>query len=500
MTQDTILGLDIGTASTKAILFDLSGAELLTAEQGYSLQSPEPGWVEQEPEEVWQALAAVLRTVAEQAGPERRILALCLAAQCGSVIPARSDGTPVYPMITWLDGRTEALVKRWQAEGREREIQQISGWLLHPGLPLPTIAWLRQFRPEVFAAAGRYLGANDFLTYRLTGRFCTNPSSGTEMQLVDVRTGQWSETLCDLAGIRPEQLSPLEPAGGVIGPLSAEAAQVTGLPAGTPVVNGGHDQCCSALAMGMTSPGKVMLACGTAWVITGVVNSPDVAAVPAGMDLNFHVAPGCWTVSQLLGGLGASLEWWVQSYGGALVTPEAAEPYLALNRALEQTEPGARNLLFVPLTGAAQLPGGAAHGGFIGLRLDHRPADMGRAIMEGAAFELRWALDKIRAAGLPVERLWLVGGATRSPLWPHILADATGLPFSVTNYAHWPALGAAILAGVGAGVFDTAEAGQARFQKPAREVLPEAANQAIYDERFAAYRQAARLLAQIKEF
>jgi L-xylulokinase len=115
----------------------------------------------------------------------------------------------------------------------------------------------------------------------------------------------------------------------------------------------------------------------------------------------------------------------------------------------------------------------------------------------GAAFALRWPLYKSLAAGRRVERLWLVGGATRSSLWPQILADASGLPFSVTGYAHWPALGAAILAGVGAGVFDTAEAGQARFQKPAREVLPEAANRAMYDERFAAYQQAAQLLAQI---
>lgn len=491
---DAILGIDIGTASAKAVLFDLSGQVLLTAEQSYHLHAPQPGWVEQDPEEVWQALLAVLRTVTEQAGAERRILALCLAAQCGSVIPAAANGAPVYPMITWMDGRTEALVREWRAEGREPEVRRISGWLLHPGLPLPAIAWLRRFRPDVFAAAGRYLGANDFLTYRLTGRFCTNPSSGAEMQLVDVSAGRWSEALCDLAGIRPEQLSPLEPSGAVIGPIRPEISRLTGLPADTPVVNGGHDQCCSALAMGMTSPGKVMLACGTAWVITAVVNSPDVAAVPAGMDLNFHVLPQRWTISQLLGGLGASLEWWLQTHSLPDVRSRA-EIYTGLNDTLRQSQPGSRNLIFIPLTGAAQAPGSVQQGGFIGLRLDHSRADMARAILEGAAFELRWALEQIWAAGLPVERLWMVGGATRSPVWPQILADICGAPFSVTDYAHWPALGAAILAGVGAGVFESAEAGQTRLQQPAGEVLPNPAVRSVYEERFSAYQQAARCVA-----
>ena len=493
---DTILGIDVGTTSTKAVLFDLSGQQLLAVEQSYRLQTPQPGWVEQDPEEVWQALLAVLRAVVEQPGTGRRILALCLAAQCGSVIPAAADSTPIYPMITWMDGRTEALVRDWQAEGREPEERRISGWLLHSGLPLPTIAWLRHFRPDVFAAAGRYLGANDFLTYRLTGRFCTNPSSGAEMQLVDVSTGRWSQALCDMAGIRPEQLSPLEPSGAAIGTIRPDISHLTGLPADTLVVNGGHDQCCSALAMGMTAPGKVMLACGTAWVITAVVDSPDVAAVPAGMDLNFHVLPQRWTISQLLGGLGASLEWWLQAHSSS-DNHGRAEIYAALNETLRQSEPGCHGLLFVPLTGAAQVPAGLQHGGFIGLRLDHSRADMARAILEGAAFELRWALAQIKAAGLPVERLWLVGGATRSPVWPQILADASGVPFSVTHYAHWPALGAAILAGTGAGVFASAEAGQARLQQPAREVLPNAAVLSIYDKRFAAYQQAAGCLARL---
>ncbi len=498
MTQDAILGLDIGTTSTKAVLFDLSGNELATAQQSYPLSTPQAGWAEQDPEELWRALVSVLRAVVSRAGSKRRILALTLAAQSGSLIPTRDDGDPIYPMITWLDKRAEALVKQWQAEGLEKMVRPLSGWLLQPGLPLPNIAWLRQFKPHTFAKAGRFLGLMDFLNHRLTGQFCADLSSGTEMQLIDVTTGQWSPQLCNLAGITPDHLSRLEPSGTVIGSITPETSRLTGLSVDTLVISGGHDQCCTALAMGMISPGKLMLASGTAWVITAITDSPLVEAVPANMDLNFHVAPNLWTVSQLLGGFGASIEWWLNQNLQSVV-PETAltrvELYTHLNNILSQSQPGCNKLLFLPPGWGAQLSATASGGGFIGLRLDHSRADMGRAILEGIAFELRWALENIQQAGLPVEQLWIVGGATQSPVWPQILADVSGASLLLTRYAHWPALGAAILAGVGAGIFDTLEAGIARFQKSPRQIAPDESYVQLYSERFTAYKQVAQCLA-----
>ena len=201
-------------------MFDLDGTELVTAEQNYPLSTPQAGWAEQDPEAVWQAVIKVLQEVVNKAGSERKILALALAAQSGSLIPAKADGTPVYPMITWLDSRSEALVKAWQAEGIEETIRQLSGWLLHPGLPFPNIAWLRQFRPDTFAKIERFLGVLDFLNHRLTGTFCADFSSAAEMQLVDVSAAQWSPQLCDLVGITPDHLADLKPAGMVIGNIS----------------------------------------------------------------------------------------------------------------------------------------------------------------------------------------------------------------------------------------------------------------------------------------
>lgn len=493
--QNALLGLDIGTQATKGVLFDLSGAELVTAEQNYPLITPRPGWAEQDPEQVWQALVSVIRQIVSQTGPEHRVVALALAAQCGSLIPTRADGTPLYPMITWLDTRTEALVRQWKAAGLEDTVRAVSGWLLHPGLPLPTIAWLRQFKPDVFAKTERFLSILDFLNHRLTGIFCTDLSSGAEMQLVDVATAQWSPQLCEMAGITPNHLAHLEPAGTVVGHLTTAVSELTGLSTQTRVVNGGHDQCCTALAMGMTDPGQVMLATGTAWVVTGVVKTPAIRAIPATMNLNFHVHPQRWTISQLIGGFGATVEWCLQQCWQS-VKPDAvlsrAELYTHFDRALAHSQPGSNDLLFLPLGGSVQIRDGTALGGFVGLRLDHTRVDMSRAVIEGTAFELRWMLENMRQAGLPVEQLWIAGGATRSPVWPQILADISGVPISLTRYAQWPALGAAILAGTGAGQFETLAEGIARFQKLPRRIMPDETLGQLYRERFAAYRQIAR--------
>lgn len=483
----TILGLDVGTTATKAVLFDLSGQELAIAEQPYPLHTPQPGWVEQDPEEVWQALVQAVRSIVTQVGPDTDIVSLALSAQAGSLVSVKADGRPVYPIITWMDSRASEIVRQWRVDGVEPTVRGISGWSLQVGLPLSCITWLHRHKPDVFAAAERFLGINDFLVHRLTGQFVTDYSCGTEMLLADVSTGQWSQTLCDLAGVTLEHLPALRPSGAVIGPITPEVSRLTGLPPATLVVNGGHDHCCEALAMGVTAGGRLLLTCGTAWVITGVVDRPDIAALPPMMDLNFHVAPQRWAPSQFLGGFGATIEWYLRQCWPNSETLSRAELYHAFNYAVGESQPGCTGLLFLPLS--------APLGGFVGLRLDHTRADMGRAILEGTAYELRGALEGMRRANLPVEQLWMAGGATRSPIWTRILADVTGVPLILTEYAHWSALGAAILAGWGAGLFDSVEAGQTRLQKPVKSLPPDDTHRAVYDERFATYQQLRQMLA-----
>lgn len=489
---DAILGIDIGTSATKALLLGLDGREIAAASRGYPFLTPQPGWVEQDPEAVWQALLQVLReSAAHAAAGGHRILALALAAQAGSVILADAGGNPVYPMITWLDTRSQNLMGDWAADGTAATIRQLSGWYPFAGLPLTSIGWLRRHRPEVHAAASRFMGVADFLIHRLTGIFATDTSAASELLLVDVRTGQWSDALCALGGVDPARQSAIHQPGSLIGMLTAEVAALTGMPADTPVIAGGNDQPCAGLAMGLTEPGRLMLSTGTAWVLMSAVTSPTPAGIPSWVNVYWHAVPGRWLQGQLVGGFGATVDWWLrQLWPAANDAPALA--YDALTEAVQASPPGSQGLLFLSLSGPSQVAGAEPGGGFMGLGLGHTRADLSRAVLEGCAYEVRWALDELRAAGIPVDELWLAGGATRSPVWPQILADVAGVPIVIAGEADWAALGGAVLAGWGARAFPTLEAAIARLQPAVARVTPNPALAGLYTERLAEYQHLAR--------
>lgn len=494
--KDAILGIDVGTSSTKAILFDLDGKEVTSAGQSYPLLTPQPGWAEQDSEAVWDSLVRVLHDIVEQSNGYR-ILSMAIAAQAGSIIPADLDGNPVYPMITWLDNRSQETNRQWQADGTAAVIRKRSGWQPFAGLPLPSIGWLRHNRPDVHSTAQRYLGPADFLIHRLTGRFATDRSAASEMLLLDIQTGTWSEELCAIGGVNPALQSEVGWAGRKVGEITEAVAQMTGLPCGTPVIAGGNDQPCAGLGMGMTAPGKVMLSTGTAWVIMSVVDANTTDAVPEWVNLYYHAAPGKRLAGQLVGGFGATVDWFLRQTFSAPESPDSQDMgalYQNLNEAVLSSPPGSHGLLFLSLSGPSQIMHAAPGGGFVGMELAHTRADMSRAVLEGCAYEVRWALDELRAADVPVEDLWLAGGANRSPVWPQILADVCGVPLQVASYADWAALGAAVLAGWGIGAYSTLEEGVARLQPSMQRLNPNPALKELYDERLGAYRRASRAL------
>lgn len=483
--KTALLGLDIGTTSTKALLFDTSGREIARENSlPYKNHAPHPGWVEQDPEEIWQAVVSTIHNIVKKAPPQTQILALSIAAQSGSLIPADNQGNPIYPLITWMDGRAEKIIKQWCAENREAQIKARSGWSLHPGLPLPTIAWLQKHNPEIFNATEHFFSVNDFIAHRLVGEFITNPSNAGGMQLLNLHTKAWDEELCALAGITPAELSPIQPAGSSIGRISAQASAATALPESTLLINGGHDQALSVLGLRINEPGKFLLSCGTAWVISGVSDKVDMASTPRELDWNVHPLDGRWIISQSLGGLGASLEWWTNlAWQGVHGRVKREEIFSALGAELNGTQPKT-GLFFLPITGGHNNPSTGLGGGFINLHLGHTRADMARAIMESAAFELRWAIQN---AKLHPEGLWMLGGAAKSRHWVQILASALGIPFHLPQYDNLPALGAAILAGMGTNVFDSIDDALTIFKKPTHTVAPIEALRREYDERFEAY-------------
>ena len=213
------------------------------------------------------------------------------------------------------------------------------------------------------------------------------------------------------------------------------------------------------------------------------------------MDLNFHVAPNVRTVSQLLGGYGATVEWWLNMAWNPVAGVDSAvqaDRYDELDRTLRDSEIGAHDLLFLPLGGSSQLAAKKSLGGFVGLRLDHSRADMARAILEGIAFEVRWTLDTMAASGLYAEQLWMSGGATRSPVWPGLLADVTGIPLLIADGANWPARGAALLAALGCGICPTVEEAAGLWPASLERIEPDESTRRLYDDHYRAYRTMVR--------
>ncbi len=485
MTADFLLSLDIGTTVAKAAVFDPAGREAALAERTLPLLSPFPGAAELDPDDVWNNVLEVIREV--RAGLEKaaKIGAAVLSTQGGSLIPVNKKGSPTYNLITWLDQRGSPTIQTWRKEGKLAWIRAISGWSPQPGLPLAVIPAWGKVNPDLFQATHRFLSLNDFLTFRLTGNYCTNPSMAGEMLLVDRSTGEYSEDLCQLAGIHPSSLSPILPSTARCGEIHQEICRLTGLEPGTPLINGGQDHACEALALGLLEPGDFWLACGTAWVLNGVVDQPDLDSIPPQMDLNPHVVPDRWIASEFLGGIGAGLEWLLTR---CLPSPMERDPsqqtsaYEALNQAAAAVPPGSRGLVAFPIHGPPS--SGLSSGSFWGLRFDHTRGELARSVMESGAFELRKAIEEIQAFGFEVERFWMLGGAARSPIWPQILADVCQVPVNLTRYTHGPALGGALLAGTA-------------LENPARPpagikaatIHPQPSSTAAYQETYRVYQQ-----------
>jgi xylulokinase len=472
--QDLLIGIDCGTTAMKGVLCNAQGRVLTQAQRDIPLLTPATGHAEQDPEDVWHALCEVIRALAAQC--DGRVAALCIGAQAGSIIPADAHAQPVHPMITFLDGRSAGVVDAWTRSGNRDLIREITGWGLQVGQPLMSIVWLREHCPDVFTRAEKFIEPHDNLVHRLTGKLISNASCGAQMPLIERENGKWSERVTGMAGIHIAQLPALQPSGSIIGEMLPDVADVLNLSHSTLVINGGQDHCCEALALGMVEPGKLMLATGTAWVITGIADSADISHLPTQMDLNAHVVPQRWTMSTYMGGFGAIVEWWLRSVPVAVL-----DRYALLEQALVNAPAGSNNLLFLPESVSRQTSQ------FINLSLKHTWHDMTRSIVESAAFEVRRNIDALRDANLPVNELHMLGGAAKNAAWVQLMADVLNVPIRGCEDATLGAKGAAMLAGAGAGLLKLNSDMFERFSISMGAAQPHPTKHAIYNEHYAAW-------------
>lgn len=493
-----LLGIDIGTSSTKVALCDASGGVRSTATSAYPVSQPRPGWSEQDPRDWFTGTVRAIRDVLAR-HPDADVAAVGFSGQMhGAVLLDRAaatgdgrDAAPLRAAILWNDQRTSAQCAQIEsALGGRRALVERAGNAALPGFTLPKLLWVREHEPAVFQRVRAVVLPKDYVRFRLTARLATDVGDGAGMLAMDVDRRAWSPAVLDAVGLDaallPEILESAAPAGAI----TPWAAEQTGLRPGTPVVAGSGDNMAGAVGAGVVEPGLVLATLGTSGVVYAHADRPlkDRAGPAPGRTHTMCAAdgtgrtPGHWCVTGCMLSAGGALQWVHDR-----LFPEV--PYERLLAEASAAPPGAGGLVFLPyLTGErCPHPDPEARGGWIGLTSRHTRAHLVRAVLEGVTFGMGDILDLVAGLGVGVETVRLGGGGAADPFWRQLQADVYGRPVALTAAAEGPALGAALLAGVGAGVWDSVAAAcrEAIVETERRE--PDTATAARYAEPRACY-------------
>ena len=454
-----VVGIDVGTSGLKAVLLDRHGQTIDEAIAPYDLRTPSPGWTEQSPEDWWAAAQTALQDLWSRGHRAAEVESVGLSGQMHSLVLLDRAGEVCAPSILWSDQRTSAECARIVERVGAADLLRHTGNVALPGFTAPKLLWVERHWPDAYRRAASMLLPKDFVRYRLTGVRATDVSDASGTLLFDVRRRCWSEEVVRALGVNANLLPPVYEGTAPTGSVSQAASAVTGLVAGTPVIAGGGDNAAAAVGVSAIDPGVLMLSIGT----SGVLFAP-LSNYPAQIDGRVHVfchaLPDRWHVMAVTLSAGGSLSWLRAVLGPLLpVTGDAAYDWM-MERAADAPA-GAEGLVFLPYLTGERTPyvDPRARGVFFGLHLGHRLEHFVRAVLEGVAFSQQQGLELLRAAGAAADLARGAGGGLRSPVWRQILADALGIGVQTTTAATGAARGAAVLGGLGIGMYASAEIG-----------------------------------------
>ncbi len=478
------IGIDSSTTATKALLLAENGEVMGVASSTYDYETPKPLWSEQRPELWWTATVESIRQVlAETAVPPQSVQAIGLTGQMHGLVLLDQNGEVLRPAILWNDQRTGAECDEMRQLIGKQQLIDITGNDALTGFTAPKILWVKNNEPDVYGRIAHILLPKDYVRYKLTSELATDKAGGAGTQLFDVRQRDWSDEVVGKLGINPAWLPQTFEGTAVTGHLTSEAAEATGLPAGIPVMAGGGDQAANAVGTGAVVDGVVALSLGTSGVVFASSDVPIVE--PDGRLHAFcHAVPNKWHLMGVMLSAAGSLRW----YRDALAPGVDFDDLLA---PAANVPPGSEGLLFLPyLTGErTPHPDPLARGGFVGLTVRHGQPHLTRAVLEGVAFGLRDSLELMRGAGLAnITQVRASGGGLRSLLWRQILADVLQAEIVTVNTTEGAAYGAAVLALVGAGVFDSVEAACAELVQVTGKTEP-GGDTAVYNQLYPLYQQ-----------
>jgi xylulokinase len=483
-----LIGIDVGTGGTRVLLVDTAGKVLgSTVREHAPFRSPQPRWAEQDPEDWWQAavhaIPALLKATATN--PEE-IAAVGLSGQMHGAVLLDAADRVLRPALIWCDQRTAAEAAWLTAQiGAERLIQLTSNPAL-TNFTLTKLLWVREHEPAIWRAFRSFLLPKDYVRFRLTGEKAMDVADASGTLLLNVAERRWSGEMLAAVGMPESILPALLECHEIAGAVTAEAASLTGLRAGTPVVAGAGDQAAGALGMGIVRPGDVSATIGTSGVVFAATDQPFLD--PQGRLHTFcHAVPGRWHVMGVTQAAGLSLRWFRDTFANT----DDSETYARLGEAASAVPAGADGLLWAPYLMGERTPhlDPEARGALVGLTASHRSAHIVRAIMEGVAFSLKDTLAIFAKIGVPAHAIRLGGGGARSPIWRQIQADVYGQPVEIVAAEEGAAYGAALLAGVGAGVWPSADAACDAVIRVAQRVAPQPVDSAKLQALYKLYRR-----------
>ena len=487
-----LIGIDIGTSGTKTVLFDTAGIPVKAKTIEYPMYQPQNGWAEQDPADWWRAVSGGLRSVLDEIDT-RDVISVGLSGQMHGLVMLDKEGNILRPSIIWCDQRTGRECDQMNEIIGAQRVIEITANPPMTGFTASKILWVQNNEPELYDRCAHILLPKDYIRYKLTGEFATEASDASGMQLMDVARRCWSDEVLSKLGIDKTLLPSMHESPEITGVIHKDAAAETGLAAGTPVAGGAADNAAAAVSTGVVREGVAFTTIGSSAVVYAVSDVPRI-------DLKGRVhglcasVPGKWTVMSCTQGAGLSLKWLRDTCCIPEIeraAEEGVDPYVIMDHMAAGVPVGANKLLFLPyLMGErSPHPDPDCRGVFFGLSAIHTRADIIRSVLEGVAYSQLECVDVFREMGVPVEDMFVTGGGGRSPLWRQMLSDMYGCPVSTLATDEGAALGAALIGGVGAGVYGSVEEAADTAVRKNRTILPDPAGSADYRAYYDIYRK-----------
>jgi len=474
-----LLGLDIGTSGVKALLVSPKGKIISSKTVSYSLTTPHSGWAEQSPSDWWEATVKVIReTISSNSINSSQIKGISLSGQMHSSVFLDEKMEVIRPAILWSDTRTSEQCQEIYTKvgGLNQLIHYVSNPALE-GFTAPKILWLKENEPENYQKVKHILLAKDYIRYRLTNELFTEVSDAAGTLLFDVIKKRWSAGLLKKLEINPDLLPPVLNSFDLAGKITQSIAEKTGLKFGTPVVAGGADNACGAVGSGIIQEGRGMVSIGSSGVVLAQTNNPQ-ADQEGRIHLFNHTCPDSWYMMGVTLSAGMSYEWLQKNLFNNTLD------YIKLDQLAEEISPGSEGLIFLPYLYGERTPHNDAHarGVYFGISGKHDQRHFARAVMEGVTFALKDSLELIKDKDVKIKEIRSIGGGAKSRVWQQILADILDEEINLLNVEEGPAFGAALIAGVGVGVYSSFAEAVNRVIKVRKTIVPRIQNTERYNQ------------------